>query len=399
MTRTSIKFLQISDLHLDRSFSGGRLKLPYEKAQQRQSELREALQRAVELAKEQNVEVILIVGDLWEEELLAPDTVPFVIDVLSSANVPVVIAPGNHDYYSIGSHYGEEFVASRFDKWPPNIYIFRNYEWKHISIPELSGVIFSGLACGPKGVIHERLLKDPLDVPEADIRICLLHGSRDTNIPPGKDITLPFNDAELLAQPFDYVALGHYHSSSVITDSNGNIRAAYSGSTCALSVSDSGEHGVYIGIVQSGGVKQTDFKFQKIDKRSIHELSVDISSLAHTQAVEQRIIKRLSEANVQTEDIAIVRLEGTYPHGNHIPISDKIREACFHLEVDMSAVRPEWNLDDSGDSNTTEASFRKQLKVLIEKATTEGNNKQISLYTNALFYGLDALHNRPITPR
>ena len=75
MTRNNLKFLHLADLHLGQEFTGGRLKLPYEKAQKRARDQQDILIRAVELAKEVEAEIILIAGDLWEESGLSVETI------------------------------------------------------------------------------------------------------------------------------------------------------------------------------------------------------------------------------------------------------------------------------------------------------------------------------------
>ncbi|HZI92764.1 MAG TPA: metallophosphoesterase, partial [Patescibacteria group bacterium] len=103
---SKIRFLQLSDLHLDSSLQSGRLGLSQDKARTRLAEIRQILPRACALARERKVDLVLMPGDLFDDEAVTQDTVNFVIDHLARlAPMPVVIAPGNHDYYSLGSPY------------------------------------------------------------------------------------------------------------------------------------------------------------------------------------------------------------------------------------------------------------------------------------------------------
>ena len=409
MSINRVKFLHLADLHLDRPLAGGRLKLPYEKAGRRAREQREILARAVELARDEEAGLILIAGDLWEEDSLAPDTVPFVTQTLGRAGLPVVIAPGNHDYYSPASHYSSDITSARFGRgWPENVHIFQTYDFSHYCPPGLEGVSVTGLAYLTNKAVQTRALSRRLEVPQADIRICLLHGSRDDYLPPGKDRTLPFSDAELLTQPFDYTALGHYHSRSHISDDVGKVRAAYPGATCALTADETGPHGVLIGVIEAGGITPSELVFHELDPRQIHRLKVDISGLQHIQAVEKRISEELTNSGVRSQDMALVELEGTYPQGSRLTFGDDFPgDACFHLRIDSSAVRPEWELDEVEKQpleavrppRTTEGIFRMRLRQMIGEAAEKGDQEEVTRLQNALFYGLDALHSRPITPR
>lgn len=399
MSRKSLKCLQFSDLHLDRSFSSGKLKLPFTKAAERRDELKLALEKVVRLAKEEKVEIVLLPGDLWEEDQLASDTVPFVMEMLESIAVPVLIAPGNHDYFHISSHYSNEMVSSILGReWSKNVYIFQQYDWQHIAIPQLDGVTVSGLACGAQDQIHSRHLQNPVHVPQSDINIAVLHGSRDDYIPPGKRITQPFSDRELLAQPFDYTAFGHYHARINITEESGMIRGAYSGSTCSLRLSEPGSHGALIGIVQPGGVKPEDLEFHSIDHRQIYNLSIDISTLTNSRAVERHIEDELKKIGVRPEDMCLIELTGSYQHGRDIRLTDKLSQEYYYIKVDNSSVRQRWMPDDETSGNTTEAAFKDEMKQQIDEAQAKGDLKQVESLINSLNYGLDALHNNEIIP-
>ena len=403
MDSRSLKVLQLSDLHLDRSMVGGRFKLPFDKAERRQRELREALIRAVDTARSRGVDLILIAGDLWEEDTLATDTAIFVADTLGKAGMPVIIAPGNHDYFSPGSHYSDDILSARFDRrWPENVYIFREYDFSHYTPPEMPDVSITGLAYRSNQPISLRRLGERIDPPEAAIRIAVIHGSRDSHLPSGKMSTLPFTDQELLSQPFDYVSLGHYHSRAVICDELGKVKGGYSGSACALSVNETGARGCLVFEIEPGGVDENRIEFVELDERRLHRIRIDISGLQHTQAVESRIRETIEKEEVRPQDMALVELTGSYITGSRIAFdSEFIQNACFHLHIDSSAVRPEWSLEDDESLNqrTTEAIFRTRLKKMIAEAGARGDQAEVDRLQNAFHYGMDALHGNPVTPR
>ncbi len=61
-----MKILHFSDLHLDTSFAS--LGMTPDVASQRRGELRGALRRILEIAKNRNVDVVTVGGDLYEHE-------------------------------------------------------------------------------------------------------------------------------------------------------------------------------------------------------------------------------------------------------------------------------------------------------------------------------------------
>ncbi len=399
----SLKFMQMSDLHLGVSLSGGRLKLPYEKVQTREREMREAVKVAIELAQSEAVDVILIPGDLWEQDSVNLEDIRFLLDHFSRTNIPIIIAPGNHDYYYPSSHYNNNLVFSLCQKpWSPNVYIFNEYDFQHIRVPELPNVVFSGLAYRSNNEVHSRLLRARVEVPEGDLHIGLIHGSRDDNLPPGKMFTLPFSVSELLAQPFDWTALGHYHRYSEIQDDQGRIRAAYSGAAVAFSLNETDVGGALIGVVQPGGVQPDQLKRIPLDRRKIFHLTIDITGCTHISAIEEHIAETLTVNGVSENDIALVELTGTYPMGNRIYLSDDfVGSICWFLRVETDKVVPEWSLETISNVNprTTEGLFIARIKKMMDEATLRGDENERQRLQRALQYGLDALHGRNITIR
>jgi len=280
MSRNQIKFLHFADLHLGRSFLGGRLKLSVEKARKRVRDQQDALIKAVDLAQKEKVDLILIAGDLWEEEGLTNTIVAFVFEVLEGTGIPVIISPGNHDYFSVSSHYSSEITRITAGRsWPDNVTIFNSYDFTHLELSELPSVVITGIAYHSNQSVKTRKLQTVLQPPEADIQLCILHGSRDGFLPGGKLVTMPFSDDELLAQPFSYTALGHYHSHSIIKNKSGIIKAAYPGSPVALTASETGTHGCLIGTVSADGVQSSDLEHIELDPRRNHRIKLDITGI------------------------------------------------------------------------------------------------------------------------
>ncbi|MBM3327951.1 MAG: DNA repair exonuclease [Calditrichaeota bacterium] len=403
MPLDSLKFLHLADLHLGADTVGGRLRLPYDKAQVRARELREVLRRTVEIAREESVQVILIAGDLWEEGSGQEEAL-VVVDYLGRAGLPVVIAPGNHDYYHPASYYSDSLLEARTGhRWPDNIHIFRDYDFTPRTFPELQGVVFSGLAFHSNQLVQSRRLAENIDRPDGALHIAVLHGSRDGgSLPPGKKRTLPFSDEELLRHNFDYAALGHYHSHSVIHDSQGRVRAAYPGAAAALTIDEPGERGCLVGLVRPGGVVPDELRFRELDTRRIVRLVVSLDGAAHSAAVQERIEKSLQDAHVRREDICLVELEGRYPPGSRIDLSDDfLQSACWHLRVDDSAVTADFSLDDNSDPNprTAEGLFVERLRTMIAEARKRGDEREERHLLSALQFGMEALRGQDVAMR
>ena len=73
-----LRLLQLSDSHFDAGGVGSELNLPPGKRAERASEARAAFQRALHVAREQKADLVLIPGDLWNDEAVSADTVALV---------------------------------------------------------------------------------------------------------------------------------------------------------------------------------------------------------------------------------------------------------------------------------------------------------------------------------
>ena len=65
-----MRILHFADVHLDRPFTG----LTPDRAKDRRHDLFEAFRRCLALAREREVDLVTIGGDLWEEEHVRADT-------------------------------------------------------------------------------------------------------------------------------------------------------------------------------------------------------------------------------------------------------------------------------------------------------------------------------------
>ena len=123
----SIKILHTADLHIDSPFAF----LPEEKAIFRRRRQLGILEEIVTLAEHHRVDALLICGDLFDSPNISFDVTSSVSDILSSTAIPVFIAPGNHDYFHLGSPYN-------LNVWPENVHIFKSSAIERIELPQMT---------------------------------------------------------------------------------------------------------------------------------------------------------------------------------------------------------------------------------------------------------------------
>ena len=118
-----IKVLHCADLHFDTPFK----ELSKEVSDTSKNELLEVFKNIIDLAIDENIEVLLIAGDVFDNLTVNKNTLFFISDQIRRIdNIKVFISPGNHDPYNEKSFYN-------MINWPENVYIFKgDMEFKEV---------------------------------------------------------------------------------------------------------------------------------------------------------------------------------------------------------------------------------------------------------------------------
>lgn len=403
----SLKFMQISDLHLDSSLASGRLALPREKRDRINHDMVRALVRSVNMAIEAEVDVILVPGDAWDDESVSLATAAQFFDVLAkAAPIPVIIAPGNHDPWHVLSFYNPAYYQDRTGQpHPANVHIFNSPQVTTMQVPRLPGITFYGCCFTENRPRRERILENLRCAEDAGINVLLLHGSQDDAVAPDPDAmaTAPFSAAELLACGFDYTALGHYHRYSDIRDASGAIRAAYGGIPVARGLDETGDHYVLFGEIEKGGIRPDgELITEYVDVRHVKKISVDIDrSVISANELQSRISNALREAGTTADDIVYAALQGyTHPDVDNFKVDPEWREnQCFHLVIDQSALAPDYDdLETGPDTDKhVEGRFNQRMLELLQQAGDDEERKRLVRLARSV--GLDALRGREVKPR
>lgn len=112
----SIKILHCADFHFDSPFR----ELPGSLGEKRKEDLRETFGQMVRVAQEENIHLLLISGDLFDNERVSRMTIDYLRDCLQEIpQIRVFIAPGNHDPFYERSYY-------RLVDWPENVHVFQD---------------------------------------------------------------------------------------------------------------------------------------------------------------------------------------------------------------------------------------------------------------------------------
>jgi DNA repair exonuclease SbcCD nuclease subunit len=207
--------LHTADLHLDGDAYGRAEDLPAHRERE-QRVFRQVIDRALA----DQVDLVLIAGDLFDHNRVSDESVAFVRAELARLRQPVVILPGNHDCLETnGVHDRHDFA-----KDAGHVRVIRRLDGETIDFPELDLVVWG------RGMAEHAPSFQPLaHIPSRDPRRwCLAMGHGffyDERQRPER--SSPIFAEEIRDTGWDYVALGHHHLQANV--SQPGVTAWYAG--------------------------------------------------------------------------------------------------------------------------------------------------------------------------
>ncbi len=202
-----MKFLHAADIHLDSPMRG---LAAYEGAPQHamRSATRRAFENLVQFAMDEQVDFVLVAGDLYDGDWQDYNTGLFFASQmarLSSSEIPVFLIAGNHDAAS---------VLTKQLRLPANC-VQLSTRMPETKVREDLGVAIHGQGFATRAVIENlsSAYPDPVD---GVLNIGMLHTNADGQ--PGHDNYAPCKVAELADHGYQYWALGHIHQREVLKD-------------------------------------------------------------------------------------------------------------------------------------------------------------------------------------
>jgi len=220
-----MKILHSADWHLDAPLGLS------DEAQR--SKLRTELSRIplkiAALCKEKQCDILLLSGDLFDGAYAA-DTLQNFKTALQSLEIPVFIAPGNHDFVGADSPWLTE-------TFPENVHIFTHPAIESISLPELDCRVYGA---GYISMDCPGLLEDFTPSHTETYAIGILHGDPTQISSP----YCPVTKEQVKRSGLDYLALGHIHKGDSFLA--GKTLCAWPGCPMGHGYDETGEKGVLL---------------------------------------------------------------------------------------------------------------------------------------------------------
>ena len=229
-----MKILHVADTHL--GYSAYR-KITEEGVNQREIDVFNAFQQFIDYALKIKPDLILHSGDLFDSVRPNNRAITFALKQIlriSKQNIPIVIIAGNHEHPKLKE---TGHIFSIFDHID-NVFPIYNEKYERIpfTINSKEIMIHAISQCISKDDFNVNLKKLKPDQ-SSDYNIFMAHGAvkgiKEFSMNEFNELFIP---AKLLESDFDFIALGHYHKYSKITNN-----AYYSGSTENLTFADAGE--------------------------------------------------------------------------------------------------------------------------------------------------------------
>ena len=256
-----MKFIHAADIHLDSPLVGLSA-YPDAPAERLRTATREAFERLVARAIEEQVDFMVIAGDLYDGDWKDYHTGLFFVRQmgrLRQAGIAVYLLYGNHD---------AESEVTRSLQLPDNVQVFpaRRAETFRIAAHQ---VALHGQSFKHAATTDNLVPGYPAPVP-GWLNIGVLHTALEGNAQHAS--YAPCSQAELHAKGYQYWALGHVHAHWV---EQGDVTIAYPGNLQGRHIRETGAHGALL--VTAEGTQITRIDRLEVDVLRWHLLEIDAS--------------------------------------------------------------------------------------------------------------------------
>ncbi len=375
-----VSFIHTADIHLDAPFSSLGDK---EKADIRRQELESCVENIIERVRIQNINLLIISGDFFEESCIRGSTMIGIRNLFSELyGTEIVIIPGNHDPLKENSYYNTL-------SWSENVHILSDSK-QVLFLEKCNTCIYNMGAFG-------RVAEDYINLKEKDIsedtfNILVFHGTVD----------MPFENSnynsigskDIFELDMDYVALGHMHN--YIRFQNKTSIMINPGSPEPLGFDEEGVHGFVQGKIMSArdGNKFVEATFVTFPGRSYFNIELDITGCKSNEEIIQKLSTQ-ENMKFSNKDLYSLTLKG-FLSKDFMPdvkfISEYLKYKCFFVRIkNETSIQFDYEqyLEDPG----IKGEF---VRMLMDMQENEESQEKKETLKMAVQLGLQALENNRV---
>lgn len=250
----------------------------------------EALTKVVNLGREENIDLLLIAGDLFDDHHQAELLRGEVRRLFSNLPYKVLAIPGNHDEraFSEESYYGSDFIPLTQRPYA----LWETPQWRIVALPYGDGS-FAPLV---------PILKDAVDPNRKNILLLhctwsLPHYSSEDYGGDDQLRYLPVTEAALTGLGYDYILAGHFHTNYRQRKLPCGSLFVYPGSPVSVSAREQGHRSV--NFVDANGCRQ-----MLLDSWYYQSLDYHLN-LNNTEDVLQGLARDISQHPDQYCDLTV----------------------------------------------------------------------------------------------
>lgn len=292
-----LRFMHAADLHLDSPFKGMSA-LPERVRERIRESTFEALKELVALAIQEQVDFVLISGDVYDlsdRSLRAQIRFQKALEQLAEQGIPTYIIHGNHD--------PEDGRAAKLD-WPAAVHFFACDQVETISvekphrgvIAQIHGISYRSSAVTDNLAVKFRVGRENV------CQIGLLHTNVDGD--PGHDNYAPCSKQDLLEAGMNYWALGHVHTRNVLHQQPAIV---YPGNLQGRSIRETGPRGCFIVDMSEDG--RAELTFHALDQVRWFLERLSVAGIQTEQELKDRLGEQLERIRAEADGRdAVVRL-------------------------------------------------------------------------------------------
>ena len=311
------RFIHTADIHLDSPLRGLEA---YEDApvEEIRGATRRAFENLIDLGIEEEVNFVLIAGDIYDGDWKDYNTGLFFarqMGRLDKAGIRVLIVSGNHD------------AASNITKTmplPSNVTLFSSKKPQSVTFDDI-GVIIHGQSYLTRAVTNNLSVQYPQHDSNY-FNIGLLHTSM-TGREEHEDYA-PCTLDDLKSKGYEYWALGHIHKREVVSR---DPMILFPGNIQGRHIKETGAKGVTLVTVNEGHIVEVEERELDVLRWSICE--VDLSECESKDTVYEQIRSAMEKEQSQAEDKTLalrLQLIGTCPlhaelHASSIQWTEEFR--------------------------------------------------------------------------
>lgn len=317
-----MRIVHCADVHIGMEFSLNRMK-----SKSRKAEIVQGFLRIVEYCRSHEADVLLIAGDLFDNENIDASVEEQIKQALGSIpQVDVYIAPGNHDPLTASSPYSGE-------GWSENVVIF-NAKPRIIERPDRGYRIWG---CGFESCFMENRLLMGVRMPKDElINLGIVHGQLVGRS--GSSIYNAITDSDIEKSGFDYLALGHVHKQTGI-NRIGNTFFAYPGTPEGQGFDEDGIKGFYTGEISKKLLARNELimEYVSLSMRRFYHVNVDVTGTDSRQEVLDRI-EAAFEDTVKDDITVAVEVDNRIENNLYkLMLNGEVEERSFISVEELSA--------------------------------------------------------------